>query len=629
MGSLSYPDFTILTPCAILGYGFRSDHFWLGADKFKPAAIVVDAGSTDGGPYKLGMNRMTCGRESYVRDLTHMLEACFYRKIKVMISSAGGDGSNQHVEEMLDIIKEIAAERNFSFKVATITTDISRKQIKARIATNQVHSCGPVQDLKPDDVDKAVEIVAQMGAEPYGLIARLVLLWSTDVDSFLVALQTDADIILSGRSYDPSPFAAFCLNRGVDPGVAWYLGKIMECGAFCAIPKGRTMVARVRQSSFDLTPVSSLERCTPVSVAAHTLYEKTRPDRLPGPGGVLHLDSARYEQLEDGRTVRVSGANFVPSLVYQVKLEGVEKLGHRSIFIGGIRDPILIAQIDDFLERARAYTRVMFPELDRDQHCQLEFHIYGKNAVMGPSEPSSMVAHEIGILGEVVAPTKDKSHAIANNVRASILHMPYQGQMATAGNFASPLSPHEQDADEVFRWSIYHLIDLAPGEAVSMFPVHHVSIESKNPAAPEPTHFSAQEYEDFTNGHPVPLVAKVVPQGESLMIDIAKVVRSKNSGPFELTFDIMFDDLATFQRVKSANVLTNAAIRRLYGVQEDEILTNMYFEPARAWKCTIKRPWEQGSIGERDTLGTQQHAPLLYVKVPAASALAGPMGVGL
>lgn len=375
------------------------------------------------------------------------------------------------------------------------------------------------------------------------------------------------------------------------------------------------MIARIRQSSFDLTPVSPFEQCTPVSVAAHTLYEKTRPDRLPGPGGILHLDRAQYLSL--GRTVRVSGAKFVPT-PYQIKLEGVERLGHRTIFIGGIRDPILISQIDDFLERARAYTKKLFPELDKDEHCQLRFQIYGKNAVMGPLEPTRESAHEIGVLGEVVAPTQAKSHAIANNVRASILHMPYEGQMATAGNFASPLSPHEQDAGEVFRWNIYHLIDLQPGEETSMFPVHIVSIDN-GPSVPETQHYTTEELEEFEAGQPTPLTTKIVPQGEALMMDVAKVIRSKNSGPFELTFDIMFDDLSTYNRVKAANVLSNDIIVKLYGVRPDDILTNMYFDPAMAWKCTIKRPWEQGSIGERDTLGTQQHAPLLYVKVPAAS----------
>lgn len=69
------------------------------------------------------------------------------------------------------------------------------------------------------------------------------------------------------------------------------MGKIMECGALCALPKGKTIVATMHQDSFDLTPVSPLERCTPTSVAAHTFYEKTRPDQLPGPGGILHLVS--------------------------------------------------------------------------------------------------------------------------------------------------------------------------------------------------------------------------------------------------------------------------------------------------------------------------------------------------
>lgn len=375
------------------------------------------------------------------------------------------------------------------------------------------------------------------------------------------------------------------------------------------------MIARIRQSSFDLMPVSPLEQCTPVSVAAHTLYEKTRPDRLPGPGGVLHLDDAQYLSL--GRAVRVSGAKFVPT-AYQIKLEGVEKLGHRTIFIGGIRDPILISQIDGFLEKARAYTKKLFPELDESEAYQLRFQVYGKNAVMGPLEPVSGVAHEIGVLGEVVAPTQAKSHAIANNVRASILHMPYEGQLATAGNFASPLSPHEQDAGEVFRWSIYHLVDLQPGEEVSMFPVHITSIQHE-PAPPEAQHYTPEELQEFEAGEPKPIVPKTVPKDEAFMMDIAKVIRSKNSGPFELTFDIMFDDISTYNRVKASNILTNDTIIQLYGVKPGDILTNMYFDPALAWKCTIKRPWEQGSIGERDTLGTQQHAPLLYLKVPAAS----------
>lgn len=116
-----------------------------------------------------------------------------------------------------------------------------------------------------------------------------------------------------------------------------------------------------------------------------------------------------------------------------------------------------------------------------------------------------------------------------------------------------------------------------------------------------------------------PLKFKSVPSEECTMLEIAKIIRSKNSGPFELTLDIMFDTKEAYERVKKSGVLTNERIMELYHLQTNDIITNMFFEPALAWKCTLKRPWEQGTVGERDTLGTQQHAPLLYIKVPSTN----------
>lgn len=276
------------------------------------------------------------------------------------------------------------------------------------------------------------------------------------------------------------------------------MGKIMECGGICAVPKGRSMIATMRRDSFDLTPLSPEERCTPLSVAAHTLYEKTRPDRLPGPGGVLNLDSAQYQQLTD-KTTRVSGAQFMET-PYQVKLEGVTHLGYRTIFIGGIRDPILVGQIDDFLARVRKYTQSLFPELDKSDSCRLLYHVYGKNGVMGPLETQATdKPHEIAVLGEVVAPTQDLAYTIANNARASILHFSYPGQIATTGNFASPLSPHEQKAGAVFKFSLYHLVDLKQGEETALFPVSVRDVISTNTPVPI-KQLSAELMQTLENG---------------------------------------------------------------------------------------------------------------------------------
>lgn len=159
-------DFSILTTNPRLGYGYKLEHFWYGIEKFSPKAIIVDSGSTDGGPYKLGLDKMTCGRDSYIRDLTPMLQACYHHKIKVLIGSVGGDGSDKHVQEMLEIVQRISQNHGFSFKVATISARFDKSLVKDRIVNSRVGPCGLVEELTVDSVERAIDIVGQMGAEP-------------------------------------------------------------------------------------------------------------------------------------------------------------------------------------------------------------------------------------------------------------------------------------------------------------------------------------------------------------------------------------------------------------------------------------------------------------------------------
>ena len=108
----------------------------------------------------------------------------------------------------------------------------------------------------------------------------------------------------------------------------------------------------------------------------------------------------------------------------------------------------------------------------------------------------------------------------------------------------------------------------------------------------------------------------MLPHGPASIKDLASVVRSKNSGPFEITLDILFASRAAYERAKVSRALTAEVIRELYQLKSpDDIIVLMFFEPALAWKCTFKRPWPQGSIGERDTFGAQMHAPLLSIMI--------------
>ena len=95
------------------------------------------------------------------------------------------------------------------------------------------------------------------------------------------------------------------------------------------------------------------------------------------------------------------------------------------------------------------------------------------------------------------------------------------------------------------------------------------------------------------------------------LTDVASVIRSKNSGPYELTFDIIFKEMEMYQRVKSAKVFTARMFARLYRIPESQVISLVHFDPAKAVKITVVRPIPSGALGETDVYGAQQHAPLM------------------
>lgn len=95
------------------------------------------------------------------------------------------------------------------------------------------------------------------------------------------------------------------------------------------------------------------------------------------------------------------------------------------------------------------------------------------------------------------------------------------------------------------------------------------------------------------------------------LFDLADVIRSKNSGPYEMTFDIIFKDYEMFKKVEKANVINKKAFASLYKINEKDIMGIISFDPAKAIKITIVRPIPSGNLGETDVYGAQQHSPLV------------------
>jgi len=96
--------------------------------------------------------------------------------------------------------------------------------------------------------------------------------------------------------------------------------------------------------------------------------------------------------------------------------------------------------------------------------------------------------------------------------------------------------------------------------------------------------------------------------------DLASVIRSKNSGPYELTLDVLFKEQSDFERVVAAGVINRELIMKLYSVKAEDAMDIIAFPQAKAIKATLVRPMPSGALGERDVYGAQQHAPLMNLE---------------
>jgi hypothetical protein len=97
----------------------------------------------------------------------------------------------------------------------------------------------------------------------------------------------------------------------------------------------------------------------------------------------------------------------------------------------------------------------------------------------------------------------------------------------------------------------------------------------------------------------------------------ASLIRSKNAGPFALTFDVMFSSAPAYERVKRSGVLTAERFAELYGVPVKDV-DAFECDQALAFKFSIPRRPIQGDFGDGDMHGGQQYAPLLDIEVPLA-----------
>jgi len=272
--------------------------------------------------------------------------------------------------------------------------------------------------------------------------------------------------VLAGRSSDTAIFAGLPTRCGFPEGFAWHAAKILECGAAAAAFRKTPdcIMATITHDGFIIEPLDPELRCTPQSVAAHSLYENADPFLITESAGTIDIRGASYEALDD-RSVMVRGSAFLPAEVYTVKLEGAELVGYQSLVLGSVRDPFIIRQIDDWLARLdqkiRGRIRDVYGSELNETDYNLTVHVYGKDGTMGPLEPlKDAVPHELCLLFLATAPTQEIASSLASLTRHQALHLPIPEWSGLITSLVCPFSPAYVDRGPVYRFNVNHVVEV-------------------------------------------------------------------------------------------------------------------------------------------------------------------------
>jgi len=668
--------YRILSP-GKLGYTCEAASFHE-AMKTKIDLIAADVGSIDPGPYYLGAGKSYAEKAILKRDFSLMLDGALLQQCPLLLGSCGLSGDTAHMQIMVDMVKEVLAEKGVNgLKVAVISGHVDNGMALDRL--NRFTPLGRMPVLTPEMVRQSA-VVAQMGIAP-----------------FIKALEMGAQVVLAGRACDVAIFAADPVRRGLDAGLAYHAGHVLECGAVACDPGSASdgLIAEFRDDgSVVFTPPNPKRKATVYSIAAHSLYEEDHPALQYYPEGVATYERTEYFQAGE-RVAGIKGSLFVQRPL-DIKLEGSIKVGERFVSL---------LFLTDFRE---------VPE---------KYPVYGRNGVMVRSATSQ--EREIGLLIRVKSPEEESARALLTVIKGYFMHYGFPGRKATAGNLAFPISPseinyRETDGDfvsfivagtrdpyfqssfaaieegvrtlarqnfprlldacrleiavtgreapllyletvertkeaalarhheelaglsrfldparpsmkclyagEAYTWSIYHLCHDADLIKHHLFPITLYRADGsawevleKAEAASAFGSVGLSRYDGSLEEDRVDVITPAAhtgsPRGRKPLMDMARVIRSKNAKVNKMTYDIFFDTEEDYQSALRSNAFTKEAVAQTLGIPLADVIGCYRADNCRAIKISTYRRLISGSPGERDVFGAQQHLPLLLLEI--------------
>lgn len=429
----------VLAAAGMLGSSFDQDGFYQ-ALEHHPDVIGCDSGTSDSGPFFPGAGVPRMNRKAAKRDLELMIMEGVARGIPVLVGSAGTAGADPNVDWMIDIVREIAAEQKIHFKLAEIKTEISRETLKRYMDAGKLHPLEGAPAFGEADLERITRVISVIGCEPY-----------------IEAIRNGAQVVIAGRSSDTAIYAAVPTLYGLDNGFAWHAGKVLECGTLSTVfeKKHGAMLAWVREDSVSIEPGDKDMACSPVSIVSHTLYENSNPFQLVEPGLVMRIDESRYEA-ETDRRVRITGTKLERTPM-TIKLEGVRFEGYRRTAIGGVSDPLILGQLDAWLEHVKQDAQA---KIQRGMGIAPDQYRYRTVVYGNPKDPDT---ETVGVLFDIIAASPEDADGIISNVWHTALHVPIPDWTGAQSQTAFPFSPPDlqtRNGGETYSFCLNHVIDV-------------------------------------------------------------------------------------------------------------------------------------------------------------------------
>jgi hypothetical protein len=147
-----------------------------------PHFIACDGGTTDAGPFSLGMGIPAFPPEAVKRDLSLMLRAGRKPNIPVIVGSAGTDGADVHVDRVLEIAREIVAEHHLTLRTAEIYAEQDKAYLRKLLHQNRILPLDPAPPISDNVFDSSSRIVGMMGVAPLqeAMSERPISFWRGD-----------------------------------------------------------------------------------------------------------------------------------------------------------------------------------------------------------------------------------------------------------------------------------------------------------------------------------------------------------------------------------------------------------------------------------------------------------------